>query len=215
LCHNVSHTANHLPIEATYDEWKDSPYNTGDPGTTVTCQDCHMRQRPGIPATGKTERPDNPGQGADNGPERKHIWTHYFVGANAVMTKDHGSEVHSKMAVERLRHAADLEIVKRSSRQKDGLARVGVKVTNSGAGHYLPTGITEIRQMWLEVKITDALGRLVFWSGAMDENGTLQENSVLYYTQLGDQAGEPVVNVAKADRILHDHRIPPKGYVPE
>ncbi|MEW6602907.1 MAG: multiheme c-type cytochrome, partial [Nitrospirota bacterium] len=31
LCHNVSHAANKLPIEQTYNEWKNSPYNTGDP----------------------------------------------------------------------------------------------------------------------------------------------------------------------------------------
>jgi mono/diheme cytochrome c family protein len=68
LCHNVSHAENKLPIEETYNEWKNSPYNTGDPETTVNCQDCHMRQRPGIPATGKTARPDNPGQAADDGP---------------------------------------------------------------------------------------------------------------------------------------------------
>ena len=33
LCHNVSHTANKLPIEQTYNEWKNSPYNTGNPET--------------------------------------------------------------------------------------------------------------------------------------------------------------------------------------
>jgi mono/diheme cytochrome c family protein len=215
LCHNVSHAANKLPIETTYDEWKNSPYNTGDPETTVNCQDCHMRQRPGIPATGKTARPDNPGTAADSGPERPHIWTHYFVGGNTVVTKLTGSGLHSKMAVERLRNAADMEIIKNGQYKKNNIAFIEVKVTNSGAGHYLPTGITEVRQMWLDVEINDAKGKTVFRSGALDKNGKIDKDTVMYYTQLGNKKGEPVINVALADRILHDHRIPPKGFVIE
>lgn len=215
LCHNVSHAANHLPIEATYDEWKNGPYNTGDPQTTVTCQDCHMRQRPGIPSTGKTERPDNPGKGADYGPDRKHVWTHYFVGANAVVTKRLKSEIHSRMAVERLQNAADLEILKSDPYEKGSLAQVTVKVINSGAGHNLPTGLTEVRQMWLDVTISDREGTTLLRSGALVKEGAIDQGAVVYYTQLGNEAGEPVINIAKADRILYDHRIPPKGYALE
>ncbi len=215
LCHNVSHAANKLPIEATYNEWKASPYNTGDPETTVNCQDCHMRQRPGIPSTGKTERPDNPGKACIDGPERKHIWTHYFVGANAVITKLLGSEKHSQMAIERLQNAADLEMIKTGSYRKSGLSDIKVKVTNSGAGHYLPTGLTEVRQMWLDVSITDAKGKIILRSGSLDKDGKIDENAVLFHTILGNKEGEPVLNVAKADRILYDYRIPPKGHIIE
>lgn len=215
LCHNVSHAGNKLPLEQTYYEWKNSPYNTGNPATTVNCQDCHMRQRPGIPATGKTERPDNPGQAADEGPERKHIWTHYFVGANTLGPKILENDLHNQMAVERLRNAADLMLIKKGPFRKNELSRISVKVINSGAGHYLPTGITEVRQMWLDVKITDDSGKTILRSGSLDQNGNIDENAVLYGTRLGDEKGMPVVNVALADRILYDHRIPPQGYVIE
>jgi len=215
LCHNVSHAANKLPIEQTYNEWKNGPYNTGNPLTTVHCQDCHMRQRPGIPSTGKTARPDNPGEACDGGPVREHIWTHYFVGGNAVVTKLLGSDLHSKMAVERLQHAADLEIIPSESYRKNELSRIRVKVINSGAGHYLPTGLTEVREMWLDVRITDAGGKELLRSGSLDEKGALDINAVKYFTQLGNEKGEPVLNAALADKILYDYRIPPKGYVIE
>ncbi|MCK5286425.1 MAG: cytochrome c554 family protein [Thermodesulfovibrionia bacterium] len=215
LCHNVSHAANKLPFEQTYDEWKNSPYNTGDPETTVNCQDCHMRQRPGIPSTGKTERPDNPGMACDGGPEREHVWTHYFVGANAIITKLLGSEVHAQMAVERLQNAADLELMKSNAYRKNELSFIKVKVINSGAGHYLPTGLTEVRQMWLDVNITDAQGKTILRSGNLKEDGEIADNTVIYNTHLGNEKGEKVINVAKADRILSDHRIPPKGYAIE
>ncbi|NQT70167.1 MAG: hypothetical protein HQ552_11365, partial [Desulfobacteraceae bacterium] len=171
LCHNVTHAANKLPLEHTYDEWKNSPYNTGDPTTTVNCQDCHMRQRPGIPATGKTMRPDNPGKAADKGPDRKHIWTHYFVGANTLVTKLLKSDLHAQMAIERLKNAADLELIKSDAYKKNKLSHISVKVINSGAGHYLPTGLTEVRQMWLDVKISDHKGKTIFRSGSLDKNG--------------------------------------------
>jgi mono/diheme cytochrome c family protein len=215
LCHNVSHTANGLPIEQTYSEWKNSPYNTGNSETTINCQDCHMRQRPGIPATGKTQRPDNPGKACDDGPDRAHIWTHYFVGANSVVTRQLGSDLHADMAIERLKNAADLELIKNNSYKKGHLSFINVKVINSGAGHYLPTGITEVRQMWLDVSITDASGKSLLRSGGLDKEGNIDKTAVKYYTQLGNEKGQPVLNPALADRILYDYRIPPKGYVIE
>ncbi len=215
LCHNVSHATNNLPFEQTYDEWKKSPYNTGNPATTVNCQDCHMRQKPGVPATGKTARPDNPGKAANNGPSRKHINTHYFVGANALVTKLGGNEIHAQMAVERLQNAADLELVKSDTYQKNSISQIRVKVINSGAGHYLPTGITEIRQMWLDVSIRDKNGRVIFHSGHLDAKGHIDKSAVLFTTKLGNHKGEHVINVALADRVLYDHRVPPKGYLIE
>jgi len=174
-----------------------------------------MRQRPGLPSTGKTKRLDNPGKSADNGPFRKHNWTHYFVGANAIVTKLLGSDVHAQMAIERLKHAADLKLIKTSSYKKSDLSYIKIKVINSGAGHYLPTGLTEVRQMWLSVAITDARGKTIFRSGSLDKNGNIDDGAVIYYTQLGNKKGDPVLNVALADRILYDHRIPPKGYLIE
>ena len=69
--------------------------------------------------------------------------------------------------------------------------------------------------MWLDVKITDAAGKMVLKSGGLDKNGDIDKDAVLYYTQLGNEKGEPVTNVALADRILYEHRIPPKGYAIE
>jgi mono/diheme cytochrome c family protein len=215
LCHNVTHAYNKIPIEATYDEWKNSTYNTGDPETTISCQDCHMRQRPGVPATGKTERPDNPGKASKYGSRRSHVWTHYFVGANAIITKHFGSSTHAEMAVQNLKHAADVEILKNSTYKKNEISTIQVKVINSGAGHYLPTGLTQIRQMWLYVKVTDGNRNLIFQSGGLDERSKIDKNAVLYNTVLGNDKGEPVVNIAKASKILYDYRIPPKDHVIE
>ena len=122
--------------------------------------------------------------------------------------------MHAQMAIERLQNAADLELIKNSSYKKNQLSYVRVKVINSGAGHYLPTGLTEVRQMWLDVKISDARGKILLRSGDIDEKGNIDKDAVVYHTKLGNEQGE-VLNVALADRVLFDHRIPPKGYMIE
>jgi len=213
LCHDVSHSSNGLPLERTYTEWKNSPYNTENPATTTTCQDCHMRQRPGVPSTGKTERPDFPGRAAKNGPEREHVWSHYFVGANAMAATIMGNELHADMARERLQNAADLTIVKGKNNNRGELARLMIKVENSGAGHYLPTGMSEVREMWLDVTISDADGNVLLRSGELDGNGDIDEEAAIFKTVLGNEKGEPETNIAAADRVLSDYRIPPKGHV--
>jgi hypothetical protein len=212
MCHEARHASFGTPVEMTYTEWRDSPYNTGDPATTVVCQDCHMRQQPGIPTTGSTARPDNPGQAAVGGPERPNIYTHYFVGGNSMVPALSGTSSIPSMAEERLKNAATVDILTDGTWRRGNQAAFEVRVDNVGAGHYLPTGISEVRQMWLEVSVTDASGRELFHSGAVDEGGKLDTNAVIFKTVLGDASGKPTENVALATQVLFDRRIPPKGF---
>jgi hypothetical protein len=68
--------------------------------------------------------------------------------------------------------------------------------------------------MWLDVKITDAAGKTLLRSGEVDKKGDIDKDAVVYHTKLGDEKGD-LLNVVLADRILYDHRIPPKGYMIE
>lgn len=214
-CHDVSHAGNDLPIEQTYTEWRQGPYNTGDPRTSVQCQDCHMRQRPGFPSTGSTDRPDNPGLASPEimgGKKRPHIWTHYFVGASvSSLSLPPGSETQPQMAIERLKNAATLDVQVNPSSKRGDLLRFQVGITNSGAGHYLPTGLTEMRQMWLDVSVMDAEGKTIFQSGKVDEKGNVDPNSTIYHTVFGDKNDQPTLHVWSATHIISDNRIPPKG----
>ncbi len=110
----------------------------------------------------------------------------------------------------KLQNAADLELIRDSSYRSNALSNIKVKVINSGAGHYLPTGLTELREMWFDVKIIDARGKIILRSGSLDKSGRIDRNAVKYYTKLGNRKGIPVLNFARADRILFDYRIPPK-----
>jgi hypothetical protein len=208
-CHNVKHVVFDTDLETTYTEWKNGPYNSGDPEKRITCQGCHMYQRPGVPATGSTERPANPGYAADYGPEREHIFTHYFVGANAYLPELNGNPEKSRMAIARLKNSAILNIDTKHLDQH----KLVIEVKNIGAGHYLPTGLTDVRQMWLEIEVKDKDGKTVFTSGVRDKDQYLPCDTIIFNTIFGDGNGNPVRNIAKAREILKDKRVPPQQSV--
>lgn len=205
VCHDVRHVAFGTKLETTYEEWTKSPYNSADPAKRVYCQGCHMYHRPGIPATGSTPRPENPGVAAAGGPERKHIFTHYFVGANSFFPALKGDKVKAKMAVERLQNAAELSIDDSAVSTR----KLFILVKNTGAGHYLPTGLTDVRQMWLQVVVKNTAGKVVYATGQPDGNRYLAEGTIMFNTVFGDGNGKKVVNIAKAREVLSDHRVPP------
>ncbi|WP_321495030.1 multiheme c-type cytochrome [uncultured Desulfobacter sp.] len=201
-CHDVKHAAFGTDLETTYTEWKNSVYNSPDPEKHVPCQGCHMYQRPGVPATGSTPRPDNPGRAAADAKLRPHIFTHNFVGANSGVPGMFSAKEKSAMAVERLTHAANIFMLMIDNHT----ARV--VVTNTGAGHSLPTGVGDLRQVWIEVTLTDSNGKTLFQTGVPDKNNELPENTVMFRTIFGDGQGNPVINMARVKEILSDTRIP-------
>ena len=199
MCHNVNHPTNDLPLEATYTEWKEGPYSEEG----VQCQDCHMT--PGI-----TKFEANPGKAASMGPRRDHLYTHYAVGGNAFITDILGDTTHRDMAIERLQSAATLVVDAPRSAEAGDTVTIDVSITNSGAGHMLPTGLTEMRQMWLDVTATDGDGNQLYRSGALDEDGKIDVAVVVYHTVLGDADGNATSKMWLAESILSDHRIAPR-----
>ncbi len=198
-CHDVFHPVNGLPLELTYTEWKNSPYAAEG----IVCQDCHMTPGPGV------TKP-NPGQAASMGPDREHIWTHQFVGANFAVTEALGFTDHAQAARERLQSAAQLQVTADNWRagQENKLV---VSVENIGAGHYLPTGLTEARQLWLEVTLRTPTGQVVYQSGHLDDQLAIDQAAVVYNTVIADAQGNPTPYVWEAASIIRDYRIPPRG----
>ncbi|WP_440947257.1 multiheme c-type cytochrome [Methanosarcina sp. T3] len=204
MCHNIYHPVNNLTLAATYTEWEESPY--AEEG--VNCQACHMT--PGI--VGFEE---NPGKAASTGPERAHVYTHYFVGANAFVTGIMGEGRHEKRAIEYLQHAAEIEVTAPDSAEPGENVEVEVEITNTGAGHKIPTGVTEDREMWLELIALDAEGKEIYHSGGLDSEGNIDPEATIYHTVFADSEGNPTVKVWEAESILSDNRIKPKSSVVE
>ena len=178
-CHNVDHPGNGMHLEATYSEWKAGPYAAEG----VKCQDCHMTPGPGVIEP-------NPGKAAGSGPARPHIYTMTFAGGNVGLGD-------AALAEERLKAAATLE-VELPEIVETGQVAMKTTITNVGAGHYLPTGLTEVRQMWLEVVATDA-----------DGTELLRERRD-FGSVLKDAEGKYPVELWEAVAFHSDDRIPPR-----
>jgi len=89
---------------------------------------------------------------------------------------------------------------------------VTVRVTNVGSGHNLPTSLTEVRQMWLDLAVTDAASREVYRSGALDADHNLGEDTVVFNAEAVDAAGHHTVKPWEIVRFNYNHTIPPKGF---
>ncbi len=194
-CHNVTHPFNNVPIERTYDEWLESSYAKEG----IDCQSCHMKTYEG--------------KAAIMGPERPNVVSHAFTGGNSTVLSHLGSEYAADMARKFLQSAAEIEFYKFSGELKTGgNNRITVKVKNVGAGHKLPTGFPEGREIWVDFSITDRFGSEVYRLGKI-QNGKTEPNTRNFKVHLGDKNGDEVdIAVWDVTHIISDNRILPKGY---
>ncbi len=208
-CHQVYHYDAHFPIEATYLEWKHGPYAQKN----ILCQDCHMVDIAGFRRAADEFRK----------PDRKE-YRHNFSGANYLLAylaagaarKGGDTELAAaltqqyEMAVERLRSAADLEL---TPLYRDGqLSEVRVRVRNIRAGHNLPTSLTNVRQMWLEITAKDASGKTVMTSGEVRADGTLPDDARIFNSDGMGETFHFAVDPWVVTAFSRHDTIPPRGY---
>ncbi|WP_417912901.1 multiheme c-type cytochrome [Candidatus Electronema sp. TJ] len=209
-CHQVFHYKEQFPIEHTYAEWKKSIYSVKG----VQCQDCHMVDIDTFKRSADTFVLPKRGE-----------YRHYFNGANFVQyflaelkAKKEGDEkmaANAKqkfdMAVQRLQAAAELE-VEPFYNAKGDLSKIRVRVHNKRAGHNLPTSLSNIRQMWLEVLITDAKGNVLLKSGFLDEKGELDPKTYNFNSDGMNIDMKFAVDPWEVVSFSRHDTIPPKGY---
>lgn len=200
-CHEEFAPGTGAYIVDTYQEWYNSSFNApNDPAKNRTCADCHMHAdttRLGEPI---------PGRATDGGPLKKDVRTHQFVGAqyHLVGLRDPNMRAQS---IALLRTAATLEA------RREGPDTLVVRVNNTGTGHRLPTGVSDFRQLWLEVTVTDAAGKIVLSSGKRDAAGNLDPHARLFQKAFDDKASHAVGLEFWRYAVMHeDTRIPADGY---
>jgi hypothetical protein len=206
-CHNVFHPSNNFPIEDTYREWKNSVYAQAG----IQCQDCHMMPvEKAIEAAKPLVKPVNPGQPCVTGPKREQMYTHEFVGANAVVTDLLGAKQHAAIAVTRLQNAASIALELPAKAVAGSIVKFKVKVRNETAGHNLPTSLTDVRQVWVEV-VAQAGGKEIFHSGALDSEGGVDPEAAMFHAQAIDKDGHHTSKPWEIVRFEKNTSIPPKG----
>jgi len=237
-CHDVSNPlaakniktdppASYGIIERTYSEWLLSDYSKGP--DKRTCQSCHF---PEIEGGGKAAR-------HKDAPHRDYMVQHGPVGGSIWVQKAiieiYGADTVDADALTRgiakakefLKTAADLEL----TFPEPGM--VNLRVTNL-TGHKLPTGYTEGRRMWVNMKFKNARGEIikeigdykqieVEIAGRKIKTGSLTDASdTQVYECLPGLSDEQAIKYDKKpgksfhfvlnDIITRDTRIPPKGF---
>jgi hypothetical protein len=217
-----------FPVERTYSEWSRSAFAAGpiDMGgrfggnrTAVSsCEDCHM------PATtGQACALDPPVRDGD--PQ------HNFNGGNTWVLRavrnlypDDQTRLTDQLVDDSIARATDM--LQRASDMELSVTagQLNVRIINQ-SGHKLPTGYSEGRRMWINVRFTDAGGHLLAERGAYDAaTGALAAGGAdtkVYEGRMGVDAaisaltGVPVgpsFHFALNNLWYSDNRIPPRGF---
>jgi hypothetical protein len=232
--HPTQNEYEEFPVERTFSEWKASAYakaeiNTVDaqyPGgrfggaehRVSTCQDCHMPKTTGTacqPVFGAPIRPDLP--------------LHDFNGVNswvldAVRSLYPDSETGLSTQSVAAAHARNDAMQARASDLRVWVRnnQLAVRIVNQ-TGHKLPSGYSEGRRMWIEVKYFDALNQPISTIGGYDAaTATLSTaGAKIYEMRLGIDAQQSAATGVPAgesfhfvlnNTILSDNRIPPRGF---
>ena len=184
-CHDVF-SPDGFRIEEAFSEWRNGPYARAG----ISCQNCHMGPIPG--------KPFMQDQLAENyivdpnvvpGAYKRHRSSHRFTGPDysvllAFGKTDLGLDQASfKQLGETLedqrttlfRNAATMQVKHPDAVTPGSTMPIVVSVTNSGAGHNLPTGFAAERQVWLEVIVSDATGHQLYSSGTLDSAKDLRD----------------------------------------
>lgn len=195
-CHNVRHPVTDVAVIDTYDDWLAGPY--AEQG--ISCQDCHMTPTPGIGS--------NPGKSSPLGQKRDNVAMHTFVGGSVAAQRNMGNEHQAQMAEDFLKAAARLSL---ESAVNGETLELTVNVDNVGAGHKIPTGVTYIRKMWLEVQVLDENNNLVYASGMVNDKNHVDPDAVFYRLLFKDADGTLTGKSWRAVDIGYDRRIPAMG----
>jgi Cytochrome c554 and c-prime len=191
-----------VQLQNQYDNWAASHWNhKGDARATVECRECHMPLTDSHdPAAGDTT---DYNRTAD---DHKHR-SHRFLAANsfvpALLHLD-GADQQVQLTVRWLQGQIDIPeirnkwaegpVVKIRIEAPPSVAPghtipVRVIMTSNKVGHDYPTGPLDMIQSWVELRVEDDSGNLIFTSGQRDPRHFLVPGTFLFKAEPVDQYG--------------------------
>lgn len=191
-----------VQLQNQYDNWAASHWNKkGDASATVECRECHMPLVDSHdPAAGDTSDYNRTAN------DRKHR-SHRFLAANnfvpALLRLD-GAEKHVELTNQWLRGEFDIPEIRgkwsdgpivRIRLEAPGKVTAGQKLpvrvvlVSNKVGHDYPTGPLDMIQSWVEIRVLDDRGHVVFSSGKRDSRNFLEPGTFLFKAEPVDQYG--------------------------
>ena len=195
-----------VQMQDEYTGWLNSPYSkqthqTFSEGYLQRCQDCHFPLAKGDDPSANTEG---------------MIRSHFSLGANTAIpyfTHDQAQIERTKsfLQADKVRVSIDIpervNAVRSNAYVSPNIAQTkevpdyvylsetlkfNVIVANSQVGHNFPGGTTDINEVWLYVRVSDAQNNNVYQSGEMDKKGHVDKDAYFYKSIPIDRQGNPV-----------------------
>ncbi len=176
-------------LRNAYSEWRTWSDDEARAGRTApSCQGCHMSRYPGVcvPAkAGSTGDPDCPTgtrfearAPSDAAADR----THYFTSVDLPLAREYPDAFLSERSLDAWGTPVGLRarrniLLKRTFKFGLGEARfsgqrlaIPVELENVGAGHRVPAGFSQEREIWVELRVEDSEHRVVYEVGRVDRD---------------------------------------------
>ncbi len=182
-------------LRNAYSEWKSWAEGEKAAGRrAASCQDCHMSLYPGVcvpdvaskggaecpggfrfEARGPGEKPR--GMIASSSSESRPLSVHYFTSVDLPLANEFPDVWASDSAVDASGLPLGLELRRTQMLRHtfrfsvEGALRVGsrieipIEIQNVGAGHRVPAGFSQEREIWVEMTLTDGRGATVYEVG--------------------------------------------------
>ena len=141
-------------------------------------------------------------------PRTNGVASHAVVGGNLALAQRYPVPGWEDAIVANLAGAAKVTAAWRAT-------TVEVNVENVGAGHLLPTGVADIREMWIELRVLDRAGQTLSTVGGPDSSGLLADDGPRFGMDIAGEDGTllKLHELSLAKSIPFDRRVPPGGAV--
>ncbi len=196
-CHKqyIDKEINHVgwvQLQNQYDDWKHGKWNADpNPEHRLRCQQCHMYYE-SVPNRALADPYD-----LKAGLELKHR-NHWFAAGNQWMPAAIGSPdareqtarvvqwLQGKKYIPEIAHiwpkgpVLPVRIVPPQPMRPGEKAEFRAVVSNNKAGHSFPSGPLDLIRAWVEVKVTDKAGAVIFHSGEVLPDGHLEPGTFVF-----------------------------------
>jgi tetratricopeptide (TPR) repeat protein len=183
---------------SAYDEWQQSKFSQDSPLTYYTadyadCQDCHMMREP-------ISRTD---YGAYKGTLASHRW----LAGNTAVPFYLGYKEQLKKTIDFLKSGnylnVDIFALKIGGMgpaieplgsvpftlKAGSVVEAYIVIQNKGAGHSLLPEVRDLYQAWVRVTVKDANGKVIYHSGFVNPDGTVDQRAHIFTNRPVNKAG--------------------------
>lgn len=176
-------------LRNAYSEWRTWSESLAREGRTApSCQGCHMSRYPGVCVPARPGEPTDPDCGAGNKLEARapsddpRERTHFFTSVDLPLAPGYPTAFIEDLGKDEegtpvgLRARRNILLKRTFSfalgelKSEGSSLEIPIHLENVGAGHRVPAGFSQEREVWVELSVQDARGDIVYRVGHVERD---------------------------------------------